>query len=69
MDLILTPLVTRLLKQYVKRSAEGAGTDLKVPSCTACAARLPARLPAFQSALLALPRQHANIASWCSIDT
>ena len=30
MDLILTPLVTRLLKQYVKRSSEGVGRDLKV---------------------------------------
>lgn len=30
MDLLLTPLVTRLLKQYVKRSSEGAGRDLKV---------------------------------------
>ena len=30
MDLILTPLVTRLLKQYVRRSSEGAGRDLKV---------------------------------------
>lgn len=30
MDLILTPLVRSLLTQYVKRSAEGAGSDLKV---------------------------------------
>lgn len=30
MDLLLTPLVTRFLQQYVKRSAEGAGSDLKV---------------------------------------
>jgi hypothetical protein len=35
MDLILTPLVTRILKQYVKRSSEGAGSDLKVRSMAA----------------------------------
>lgn len=30
MEYVLTPLVTRVLRQYVKRSAEGAGSDLKV---------------------------------------
>ena len=30
MDLLLTPLVSKFLRQYVKRSAEGAGSDLKV---------------------------------------
>lgn len=30
MDRLLTPLVTRVLQQYVKQSSEGAGSDLKV---------------------------------------
>ena len=30
MELLLTPLVTRVLKQFIKSSAEGGGRDLKV---------------------------------------
>lgn len=30
MEYVLTPLVTRFLRQYVKRSSEGAGSNLKV---------------------------------------
>lgn len=30
MEYVLTPLVTRFLRQYVKRSAEGSGSNLKV---------------------------------------
>lgn len=37
MDLLLTPLVSKFLRQYVKRSAEGAGSDLKVGGPAAAA--------------------------------
>lgn len=39
MDRLLTPLVTRVLQQYVKRSAEGAGSDLKVSTAARSAAK------------------------------
>lgn len=46
MDLILTPLVTRFLRQYVRHSSEGAGSDLKVRRRTAGSLRwLPAAAP------------------------
>lgn len=63
MDRLLTPLVTGMLRQYVKRSAEGAGSDLKVSGgvwCVAAACRLT-RPPQAAVHPSPLSRQHCGM--------
>lgn len=77
MDLLLTPLVSKFLQQYVKRSAEGSGSDLKVrreAAAVGCTRRLRSRPEALPGGSLlgparpwgprpAAPVQHPSLGS------